>query len=609
MTGKKRAAIIAACVILGVAWGLTSVFLLGDHYLVSFYPEDLPLDLMPPGEYSTFGKLVFFPGWASAQLTTIDGVIYYAGPNTDMYNPLLYLCSIGISVTIVLVAAFVGRSIHLRVRKRHNDSQARSNWSSHHCGVRVGIILLSVALTSAVAAYAGSRPPPYTPEIRDWYDLHAVRHHLDSNYVLMNDLDATSAGYDLLAAGKANEGRGWEPIGTRTSSFVGSLDGRGYEIRDVFINCPGEGLTGLFGTVGELGIIQNLGVTSVTVTGSCCVGGLVGENHGIIRNSYVAGSVTTGRTCGRPLTDKDACGVVNVHGDDFGPGNGFITVVTPAPGETNVPRTKIGFAWNAESADYFDWALSRNADLSDPVEVRTVIVHSAYTFTGTLAYDTAYYWRVVAMKNGSPIATAVSTFRTYDTTVSARVGGLVGYNSGVVTNCYSTGAVAGSNCAGGLVGENSGTVMSSYSASSVTGEWFAGGLVGQNLGAVSNSYSIGMVTGDWVIGGLVGHICSGTVSNSFSVGYVAGHWSAGGLSGRTMLEAMLSNSFWDTETSGMNDSDGGIGMTTAQMQDLDSFSSAAWHMEAVAAGDTNAAYIWNIVDDQTYPFLSWQSVS
>ena len=30
---------------------------------------------------------------------------------------------------------------------------------------------------------------------------------------------------------------------------------------------------------------------------------------------------------------------------------------------------------------------------------------------------------------------------------------------------------------------------------------------------------------------------------------------------------------------------------------------------AMSVGQTNLAYAWNIVDGQTYPFLSWQAVS
>jgi len=71
----------------------------------------------------------------------------------------------------------------------------------------------------------------------------------------------------------------------------------------------------------------------------------------------------------------------------------------------------------------------------------------------------------------------------------------------------------------------------------------------------------------------------------------------------------VSNSFWDTETSGQATSDGGTGKNTTEMQDITTFSGATWDIVAVANPSIrNPSYIWNIVDDVTYPFLSWQPV-
>jgi hypothetical protein len=45
------------------------------------------------------------------------------------------------------------------------------------------------------------------------------------------------------------------------------------------------------------------------------------------------------------------------------------------------------------------------------------------------------------------------------------------------------------------------------------------------------------------------------------------------------------------------------------MQDISTFTGAAWDIIAVAnPGERNTSYIWNIVDGETYPFLSWQPV-
>ena len=191
-----------------------------------------------------------------------------------------------------------------------------------------------------------------------------------------------------------------------------------------------------------------------------------------------------------------------------------------------------------------------------------------------------------------------------DVTGQWYVGSLVGTNYGTVSNSYSTGSVTGEGYVGGLVGGNASTVSNSYSTGSMTGNNLVGGLVGANTGTVSNSYSTGSVSGNSDVGGLVGGN-TGTVSNSYSTGSVSGDEDVGGLVGYS--EGTVSNSFWDIQSSGQTTSAGGTGKTTAEMKDIATFSGAAWDIIAVAnPSQTNLAHIWNIVDDETYPFLSWQ---
>ena len=147
------------------------------------------------------------------------------------------------------------------------------------------------------------------------------------------------------------------------------------------------------------------------------------------------------------------------------------------------------------------------------------------------------------------------------------------------------------------------------------GNDYVGGLVGDNQGTVSNSYAIGSVIGEWYVGGLVGNTDSvGIVSNSYAKGSVTGYSFVGGLVGSNW--GNVNNSFWDIDTSGVNESDGGTGQTTAAMQDIVTFTDTVtegldnpWNITAVTAGATNDAFIWNIVTEQTYPFLGWQSES
>jgi hypothetical protein len=193
------------------------------------------------------------------------------------------------------------------------------------------------------------------------------------------------------------------------------------------------------------------------------------------------------------------------------------------------------------------------------------------------------------------------------------VGGLVGDNWGTVSNSYFTGTVTGtvgylSQYIGGLVGRNEfeGTVSSSYSTNSVTGGADVGGLAGESFGNVSKSYSLSNVTGESRVGGLVGQH-GGSVSDSYSAGSVTGNEDIGGLVGANNAGGTVSDSFWDIQTSGQSTSDGGVGKTTAEMRNVDTFSGAGWNITTVAdSGTRNTGYLWNIVDGVTYPFLSWQ---
>jgi len=211
---------------------------------------------------------------------------------------------------------------------------------------------------------------------------------------------------------------------------------------------------------------------------------------------------------------------------------------------------------------------------------------------------------------GYNVGTVSNSYSSGNVTGEDVVGGLVGVNLlGTVSNSYSSGNVTGIEDVGGLMGYNSGYVTNSYSTSSVTGEGIVGGLVGYNVGTVSNSYSSGNVTGEDIVGGLVGVNFIGTVSNSYSSGNVTGIEDVGGLVG-TNYYGTVSNSFWDIKTSGQATSDGGTGKTTEEMQDIATFLGATWQIIAVADPSTrNPSYIWNIVDDETYPFLGWEPVS
>ncbi|MCL2722556.1 MAG: hypothetical protein FWD47_14595 [Treponema sp.] len=178
------------------------------------------------------------------------------------------------------------------------------------------------------------------------------------------------------------------------------------------------------------------------------------------------------------------------------------------------------------------------------------------------------------------------------------VGGLVGYSSGTITNCYATGNVWGiaigfseGSCVfshsyiGGLAGSG-GTITNSHATGNVSGtaivysesnntcfSSYVGGLVGFG-GTITNSYAIGNVSGANVsgtgpgslanyTGGLVG--VGGTITNSYATGNVSGTGNnIGGLAGSS---STITNSYYNRTTSGQNDNNGrGTPKTTFEMR-------------------------------------------
>ena len=187
---------------------------------------------------------------------------------------------------------------------------------------------------------------------------------------------------------------------------------------------------------------------------------------------------------------------------------------------------------------------------------------TGYSYIGGLA---GANWKgTIRVCNSSSIVTGDS-----------RVGGLVGDNSGSITASHSTSTVNGFLHVGGLVGDNRGCTSTSYSTGAVKGNNYVGGLVAENQGSIANSFSISSVSGDQYIGGFVGSNTSDDIIlASYSTGTVNGIQDVGGFIGTN--KGIVSNCFWDIETSGQISSSGGIGLTTTEMQDINTFISEGW---------------------------------
>ena len=119
---------------------------------------------------------------------------------------------------------------------------------------------------------AGTREDPYV--ISDALSLGAVYYYSPAaHYRLTRTIDLS--------------GTHWAtPI---VPWFSGTFDGGNHTI--VSLNIDGGIYLGLFGRLKSGAQVRALGVEDVNVTGHCCVGGLVGNNGGIVDGCYISGEV------------------------------------------------------------------------------------------------------------------------------------------------------------------------------------------------------------------------------------------------------------------------------------------------------------------------------
>ena len=178
------------------------------------------------------------------------------------------------------------------------------------------------------------------------------------------------------------------------------------------------------------------------------------------------------------------------------------------------------------------------------------------------------------------------------------IGGLAGINRGCIIASSSDSSINGVECVGGLVGWNWGCVVSSYAVGDNYGSQTVGGLMGSNYGNVVACYSKGDVAGGRYVGGLLGRN-HGTVVANYSMGAVHGNQYIGGL-----IAASDGNEvacFWDVEASGLEESSGGTGLTTEEIQNPSRLLQAEW--DYVGEIDNGTNNYWDCEGDG-YPSLA-----
>ncbi|MCT7468337.1 GLUG motif-containing protein [Aliarcobacter cryaerophilus] len=474
--------------------------------------------------------------------------------------------------------------------------------------------------------------------------LQGINGNLNGNYVLGSNIDAGVTKTDTAKWGA----EGFNPIGDYSNNFNGTFDGLGHTISDLYINRNSTTYVGLFGYINNSSTVKNIGLTNVDITGNLYVGGLAGENNGLIQNSYASGTVEgntqvgglvgrnwrggrvqnsystgtvegntqagglVGRSEGSTIENSYSNGSVNgnlhVGGLVGYQLNGTISnsYASGNVGGDSYVGGLVGYNdFGTISNSYASGSVTGYDEVGGLVGLNHGAISNSYS-SGTVGGD-SYVGGLVGLNyatiensyatgsvNGHDLlgglvgenhATIENSYATGSVNGHDLLGGLVGLNHGAISNSYSSGTVGGDSYVGGLVGLNYATIENSYSSGTVGGDSYVGGLVGLNYATIENSYATGSVNGDYIIGGLVGEN-HGAISNSYASGSVNGHDLLGGLVG--INTGAISNSFYDKEANSLVSMiDSSLGETKAEI--LSAFSGKTdWG--TTGGGDSASGY-------------------
>jgi hypothetical protein len=153
--------------------------------------------------------------------------------------------------------------------------------------VMVTILLMAMAAGSAFGqeAVAPEQNDDGYYLIETWQNLYWIGQdaaRLSLAYLQTADIDLAEADPPVS---EWNDGQGWYPFGT----FTGLYDGKGYVIKNLYINRE-AGYQALFFRLE--GRLYNLGVVDADVTAGTYVSALVAVNLGTVMNCYATGTVT-----------------------------------------------------------------------------------------------------------------------------------------------------------------------------------------------------------------------------------------------------------------------------------------------------------------------------
>lgn len=156
-----------------------------------------------------------------------------------------------------------------------------------------------------------------------------------SNQIQIRNEDTISTKEDLKAlATQVNEGNNFStktvqllndidlqgninnmhiPIGNDSNRFEGNFNGHGYTIKNLYLNSGEYEFAGLFGVLGETGMIQNVVLENCYIsTTNKDVGGICGSNYGKIVNCGVSGNIYSKKILGQTQQQREIGGIAGI---------------------------------------------------------------------------------------------------------------------------------------------------------------------------------------------------------------------------------------------------------------------------------------------------------
>ena len=346
-------------------------------------------------------------------------------------------------------------------------------------------------------------------------DVQAVNSGLTGNYALATSLDATSTS-------------GWAPLGTdgagnignTGNGFAGNFDGLGHTISNLTVDIGTNNYyAGLFGY--SSGTIRDIGVAGGSTSGYSNIGALVGENVGIIDNSYATGGVVGGTTSGGlvgmnvfgTIANSYATGSVVVTG--FGNGGGLVgatnggTIInayaTGAVSGLNLIGGLVGFNLNAGISNaYATGAVTGRSDVGGLVGDQQGSVSNAYWNTQTSGMVAGF-----GFDSNAQTVTGLTTARLQGTTLSGFDTTVWGTGSALYPYFKWQYPTTPQAISGTAYSNGGGTVLSRGTVSALVN--------GTNLGAVSTG-----ANGYYYILGPSGTLNSGAAVLAYTSGANAG---------------------------------------------------------------------------------------